>query len=840
MRSLLEKRRVLWLAGLVFTLVMIALAKYAEPPNGKVDTEAPVSPVATSDQPEPPEPPKNFRSMLQAVKTVPAHLRDDKNELQVIYAKRLAGAAEPHAGPMALLSQMEEVKVEYLNQFDVTTIEIPPDWDAEWLMKIINEDASVEYTEKPDYEITLHASPPPVTPNDPLFPQQTNLHDPINDVDVNAPQAWSYTTGSTSSDSIVVAVMDRGFTTHVDFEGNLWVNDQEIAGNGMDDDNNGCIDDIHGCNFRTNTGTFNGNNESHGTGVATVLGARGNNRQGLTGVAWNSRMIFLNGDLGTETLKAFNYIIDLRARGVDIRVINASWSCSDCNMRTLNDAVRRLESEGILFVQSAGNRSSNIDGMSGRWPRSLGLSNHVSVAAHNRYNFSLWRNSNYGQRTVDLAAPGEKVRSEVSADGRSVDWNSGTSLAAPHVSGAAALLWNYRPDLTMTEVRSILLETVRRVPELAGRVASGGALDVGNALYMASLTPGIVIHTSRTAVIEGGRGYADVSLRLPPSWRTTSDVVVLRGSVAQDLGEVSPSSLTFTWSNWREAQRFSFDARDELGAENDYTADMRIAVDALRTTTDSMGISPTTVTFTVADVGVSSATVSSLSGGKVSEGNGEIAFRIRLRGVAGTASAPVDVGYRLSGAARGGVAGDTGRDYTWPAGYDAEAGVGTATVVDGDTETIALPVHDNEVNEADEDVSLALLRVVAGGVEGALSSGSRATVFINDDDPLTVSLENITSTGTFGGRVVSYVPVWCDGIIRRRIDPGHLLTSEVREGCSVRYRIRMSGVSSGAVVVPWRAEFWSRDQSNSFQRNDAMSSGRSYGEVACTAVRTAE
>ncbi len=839
MRSLPPKKRVLWLAGLVFTLVMIGLAEYAEPPNEGADTEAPVSSVATSDQPAPPEPPKNFRSVLQAVKTIPAHLQDAKTQRQVIYAKRVAGTAEPHAGPMALLSQMKEVKIEYLNQFDVTTIEIPPDWDAGWLMEILNEDTSVEYTEKADYEITLHRAP--VTPNDPFFPQQTNLHDPVRDVDVNAPQAWAYTTGNASSDGIVVAVMDTEFAIHSDFEGNLWVNDQEIAGNGIDDDHNGLVDDIHGYDFSRSTGNLTAGTAGHGATVAGVLGARGNNRHQIAGVSWKVRMMFLDfiRDRGSfipgigEPLTAFNYILNMRDRhdddtlpgGADIRMINASWTRtppSDCIPKTLSKAYKRLEARGILFVQGAGNDGTDIDGTD-TWPRCLeGLSNHIHVASHDRTSFSLASRSrasrsNYGLETVDLAAPGEEVLAAVRADG-SIGRNSGTSLATPHVSGATALLWNYRPDLTMVAVRNILLETVRRVPELAGRVATGGALDVGNALYMASLTPGIVLHTSRTAVIEGGRGYADVSLRLPPSWRTTSGVAVLRAGVAQGLGEVSPSSLTFTWSNWREAQRFSFDARDELDVGSGYTADMRIAVDALRTTTDSRGISPTTVTFTVADVGVSSATVSSLSGDEVSESDGKIAFRIRLRGVAGTASTPVDVGYRLSGATRGGVAGDTGRDYTWPVGYDAEAGIGTATVVAGDTAVVALPLHDDEVNEADEDVSLALLRVVAGGVEGVLSSGSRATVLINDDDPLTVSIENITSTGTFGGRVVSYVPVWCGE--RPRRDPFSLLTPDVPEGCSIRYRIRMSGVSSGAVVVPWRAQRWSY-QGIDDQRNDA-------------------
>ena len=726
-----------WPIGLVLALAMIGLAEFAGAPDAARTPETPVSPNAAPAAPVlpiSPIPSRDFRAALRDVKTVPAHLRDDKTEPQVIYAKRVAGAAEPRAGPMALLSQMEGVKVKYLNQFDVTMIKIPPDWDADWLMEIIDEDTSVDYMEKPDYEIILHASP--TTPNDPGFPQQTNLHDAINGVDVDAPEAWAYTTGSASSDSIVVAVADIGFTIHPDFEGNLWVNDKEIAGDDIDNDDNGCTDDIHGCDFFTDTGTFVGSNGSHGTRVAAVLGARGNNGQDITGVAWAVRMLLVN----TGNLLAwFNYILNLRAR-VDVRVINFSVLPSlVCGEFPMADAAfKRLESEGILFVQAAGNHHSNIDEQDGGWPRCLGSSNHINVASHSRSSHSLASHSNYGPRTVDLAAPGHEVPIGVSEDGLSVSRDNGTSFAAPHVSGAAALLWNYRPDLTMTEVRSILLDTVRRVPALSGRVASGGALNVGNAIYEVT-TPGIVLHTSRTTVIEGGRGYVDVSLVRVPSWRTTRGVVVLRAGVADGAGVVLPSSLTFTFSNWRSPQRVFFDTRDELESRDDYVAEMGIMVDALRTTTESRSLLPVTVTFTVTNVGVSSATVSSLSG-DVSEDEGEVSFRIRLRGIAGTPSAPVKAAYHLSGTARGGVAGDMVRDYTWPAGYDAEAGVGTATVTNGDMAAVSLSLHDDDVNESREEVSLELLRVVAGGVEGVLPLGSRATVRINDNDPLTVSV----------------------------------------------------------------------------------------------------
>ena len=730
-----------WPIGLVLALAMIGLAEFAGAPDAARTPETPVSPNAAPAAPVlpiSPIPSRDFRAALRDVKTVPAHLRDDKTEPQVIYAKRVAGAAEPHAGPMALLSQMEGVKVKYLNQFDVTMIKIPPDWDAQWLMEIIDEDTSVDYMEKPDYKIIPHAAP--TTPNDPYFPQQTNLHDAINDVDIDAPEAWAYTTGSTSSDSIVVVVHDIGFTIHPNFERNLWVNDKEIAGDGIDNDDNGCIDDIHGCNLFTGTGTFNSPlYSSHGTEVATVLGARGNDHQGITGVAWAVRMMLMRSGTIVERT---NYILNLRDNGVDIRVINFSAGYGPCvneSPRSISTiAFRRLESAGILFVQSAGNIGSDIDEQDGEYPRCLGLSNHVQVASHNRDSFSLDRDSNYGQATVDLAAPGQAVPIGVSEDGLSVSRKSGTSFAAPHVSGAAALLWNYRPDLTMTEVRSILLDTVRRVPALSGRVASGGALNVGNAIY-AVTTPGIVLHTSRTTVIEGGRGYVDVSLVRVPSWRTTRGVVVLRAGVADGAGVVFPSSLTFTFSNWRSPQRVFFDTRDELGTRDNYVAEMGIMVDALRTTTESRSLLPVTVTFTVTNVGVSSATVSSLSG-DVSEDEDEVSFRIRLRGIAGTPSAPVRAAYHLSGTARGGVAGDLVRDYTWPAGYDAEAGVGTATVTNGDTMAVALPLHDDVVNESREEVSLELLRVVAGGAKGVLSSGSRATVRINDNDPLTVSV----------------------------------------------------------------------------------------------------
>ncbi|MDD9807069.1 MAG: S8 family serine peptidase, partial [Gammaproteobacteria bacterium] len=247
--------------------MMILLAEFSTLPRTEIKT-----PYTNTTQ-------KDFRPTLQNIKIIPEYPVEEKAKHQELVAKHLSGSPAPTNGPMAILSRMEEVHTTYLDQLDISIIEIPATWDADWLLEIVRKDPSVDYAgvDRSEY-ILPQADPPGIRPNDPYFGRQTNLHDPVHDVDVDAPEAWAYTTGS---DNVVVAVLDTGIDiTNLDLIPNLWRNSSEIANNNIDDDMNGCVDDIHGCNTITRNGNGMIEDERgrqfHGTGVSSILGARGN------------------------------------------------------------------------------------------------------------------------------------------------------------------------------------------------------------------------------------------------------------------------------------------------------------------------------------------------------------------------------------------------------------------------------------------------------------------------------------------------------------------------------------------------------------------------------------
>ncbi len=601
-----KTKNIRWfIGGAVVALMMILLAESSAPPRSEITTST-QTPYK-----------KDFRPILQNIKTIPEHLLDEKTKRQKLLVKRLPGAPEPANGPMAILSQMEEVRTTYLDQLDISTVEIPAAWDADWLLEIIQQGPSVDYVGMDYSGNRVPGSLPSGTrPNDPGFREQTNLHNPVNDVDVDAPEAWTYTTGS---DSVVVVVADVGFdVNNPELRPNLWVNSSETAGDGIDNDNNGCTDDIHGCYF------FNGRSDGylgnfrsgdvrtgHGTVVASVLGARGNNNNGIAGVAWNIKLMLLNDGLSMD---GYNYILKMRRRGVNIRAINYSQisidGFGDCDsgvaiseLSSMQCAERRighqcmehmtlkqLEAEGVLLVPIAGNDGINYNNHPERLPTPAcyDLDNIIVVAGQSKDKRERWvgttrpdavYESSYGSIIADLYAPAESVPTFVFTRRGQIEPGSGTSLAAPHVAAAAALLWSFKPDLIVAEVRSALLDTVDRFDTFKLRdengvpttdtVASGGALNIANALYSVA-TPGIRIHSSQTTIAEGTSGYIDLSLTREPVRPSSGQVVVLQGDAVMLSGAdavVTPSTLTFTSANWHIPQRMTVRAAGTSGSE---------------------------------------------------------------------------------------------------------------------------------------------------------------------------------------------------------------------------------------------------------------------------------
>ena len=299
--------------------------------------------------------------------------------------------------------------------------------------------------------------------------------------DISAMRAWAVTRGS---EQVVVAVLDSGVDyTHPDLVNNIWIR-PEIIKAYHDDDLTSAdgIDDEHGFNVVEDNGDPMDDN-GHGTHCAGIIGAEGGNGIGIAGVNWNVRIMslrFMDGD-GTGTTKdaieAINYVIDRKRAGVNVRIISASWG-STARSRALEDVIRKAFDEGILVVAAAGNASTDND-QTPHYPSSYNLGNIVSVAATNR-NDQLASFSNYGAKSVHVAAPGEEILSTWLEHGFSE--KKGTSMATPFVAGVAALILSQNPQMSVADLRARLLKSVDPLSALKGKVSSGGRINAAKAV----------------------------------------------------------------------------------------------------------------------------------------------------------------------------------------------------------------------------------------------------------------------------------------------------------------------------------------------------------------------
>ena len=339
---------------------------------------------------------------------------------------------------------------------------------TEQALERLRRDPNVEYAE-PDY--ILEAA---LAPADPSYPLLWGLHNTgqtggVTGADIGAEAAWSISVGDRS---VLVGVIDSGIDyTHPDLAANIWTNPGEIPGNGLDDDNNGFVDDVHGWDFLNNDNDPS-DDFGHGTHVAGTIGAVGDNNLGVVGVNWRVSLLplkFLNSSGNGPTSAAVAAINYATALGVD--VLNNSWGGYDFS-QTLLDAIRSAETAGVLFVCAAGNNGTSNDNLP-FYPANYDVSNVISVAATDQYD-SKAVFSNFGPATVDLAAPGVDIYSTL--PGGHYGPLSGTSMAAPHVSGVAALIRAVAPDMPAVEVKREILEGAVPLSTLAPYVATGGRL----------------------------------------------------------------------------------------------------------------------------------------------------------------------------------------------------------------------------------------------------------------------------------------------------------------------------------------------------------------------------
>jgi len=366
-------------------------------------------------------------------------------------------------------------------------------------MQTLNANDNVLYAE-PDYEVHSFDRP-----SDPRFPDLWGMENNgqtggTTGADIRAVGAWATWTGDPN---FRVAVIDTGIDdAHPDLEPNVWTNPTEIPNNGIDDDGNGYVDDVHGFNFLSNNGKSTDDN-GHGTHVSGTIGAVANNRTGVVGVNWRCKVIALKflsaGGSGStsDAIRAMQYVLEN-----GIRVSNNSWGGGDYS-QALYDTIKEAQRIGHLFIAAAGNDHVNND-VFPHYPSSYDLPNIISVAATD-HNDELADFSNYGATSVDLAAPGVDILSTL-PDSR-YGTLSGTSMAAPHVAGVAALLMSRHPDWSWRQVKDRILSTARPVPSLDGKTVTGSVVNAAEAIGAPPMT-----------------SYADIALFMPDYVRAYIDV----------------------------------------------------------------------------------------------------------------------------------------------------------------------------------------------------------------------------------------------------------------------------------------------------------------------------
>jgi len=407
---------------------------------------------------------------------------------------------EPQASAQAKASARARVRGQALEivaaardgRGDLELVRIPPGLAVADAARGLQSDAAVTFAE-PNW-IYTHGQTisDPYYTNGSLWGMYGASTTPANPFGSGAGQAWA--TGKIGRSNVYVGIIDEGVMPHSDLNANIWTNPGEIAANRIDDDRNGYVDDVRGWDFAANDNTTgDGLQDDHGTHVAGTIGAVGGNAAGVAGVNWNITMIpakFLgtNGGTTANAIKALDYLTDLKSRyGINLVATNNSWGGGGFSQALL-DAINRGGDAGILFIAAAGNGGgdgigdnndttasypSNYVCQSSNGDCVIAVAAITSAGAKSGF-------SNYGATTVDIGAPGSGIFSTV--PGRKGASNyasySGTSMATPHVSGAAALYASTQLNPTAQQIKTAILGSATPTASLSGRTVTGGRLNV--------------------------------------------------------------------------------------------------------------------------------------------------------------------------------------------------------------------------------------------------------------------------------------------------------------------------------------------------------------------------